>query len=56
MNTIIDWLTSSGGTIDASAMGLTEFEGQGVGAVALRDIPVSIEEMAHVLHIDNQFV
>jgi hypothetical protein len=36
----LKWLVSSGGWYDETAMGLQEYPGMGLGAVALRDIEV----------------
>jgi hypothetical protein len=36
----MNWLASSGGWYDETAMGLQEYPGMGLGAVALRDIEV----------------
>lgn len=44
MEAFIQWFQSNGARLDTSAMGITEFppsEG-GRGAIALRDIPVSV--------------
>ena len=41
MDALVNWFIASGGSFDASAMGLTDFPEQGMGAVALKDIPVS---------------
>jgi hypothetical protein len=45
---VLEWLESSGGSFNRDVFGLTEFEGMGVGAVALQDIPVS------TAHLDIQ--
>jgi hypothetical protein len=37
---VLSWLEASGGTYDRSAWEISEFEGMGKGAVALRDIEV----------------
>lgn len=37
---ILAWFTRQGGTYDAERFGLSQFPGQGRGAIALTDIPV----------------
>jgi hypothetical protein len=42
----LKWLVSSGGWYDETAMGLQEYPGMGLGAVALRDIEVCLPRPA----------
>ncbi|KZT10912.1 SET domain-containing protein [Laetiporus sulphureus 93-53] len=39
MDELVQWFYAQGGGLDESSMGLTNFAGQGRGAVALRDLP-----------------
>lgn len=38
----VAWFKAEGGWIDESAMSVTEIQGMGMGALALRDIDVSL--------------
>lgn len=37
---LLEWFKSEDGALDTSSIGFTEFPGQGLGAVALKDVPV----------------
>jgi hypothetical protein len=40
MDSLLQWFKSHNGIVDEQHMGLTQLEGCGGGAIALRDIPV----------------
>ncbi len=42
IDAFVSWFANQNGLLDSSSMGIVDFPGHGRGAIALKDIPVSV--------------